>query len=509
MATHLGELASSSPTSTPKLSTSASSEFINWVSSVCPEFPYLEERLGYHSSPSQEQWGVDLKDDVALLRDVFGVYPASPFTLLQSRISTLNRHITFAVDFNVFNIFLLSSPVAASVASTPVISLPAAPSSTFKCARKGCSLKSNLQHCTTGLCTKDCQARPDLNCLYHHRQVKKQGRNCTVPALSMLPLVGPIELSSAALSSSVSSSGNVKILPAVQVSKEMDPAMAAIFVQRRKKQDESWAQEERQRQLKMDQKRSTLVYFWHKHLEGLSADGDIDVWSHKRHCWSSDVVNQYFKIDEGPLLLWLPGVIKLVDFTQHVEAGIQRGSSDCKSLKHSNRDRMDMIDPSLLKRPCTPVAVTRCHTVTAPVDYLTLSPDLDNDSQYFAEPNLRNNERYLQAADDGIIDDPVTALAKTLDHYSYVPSAKVKSCVASCTAPVLSAKVTSRVASCAAPTSLPSVPNLLSERRRELHHQHKVFVDDNGRGKWPTGMIVRDMIDGFAFVKLAYWRDRE
>ncbi|KAE9398655.1 hypothetical protein BT96DRAFT_994722 [Gymnopus androsaceus JB14] len=206
MATHLGELASSSPPSTPKLITSASSEFIDWT-------------------PSQEQWGIDLEDDVALLRNVFGVYPASPFTPLQPRISTLNCQSLPSPSTSMSSISscslvssptpassaaslpTLPAPVAASVASTPVISLPAAPSSTFKCARKGCSLKSNSQHCTTGLCTKDCQARPDLNCLYHHRQAKKQGQNRTVPALSMLPLVGPIELSSAALSSSVSSSG--------------------------------------------------------------------------------------------------------------------------------------------------------------------------------------------------------------------------------------------------------------------------------------------------------------
>ncbi|KAE9384698.1 hypothetical protein BT96DRAFT_1007797 [Gymnopus androsaceus JB14] len=81
--------------------------------------------------------GIDLKDNIALLCNVFGVYPASPFTLLQPHILTLNCQSLPSPSTLMSSISsrsLVSSPtpassttllptllapVAASVASTP------------------------------------------------------------------------------------------------------------------------------------------------------------------------------------------------------------------------------------------------------------------------------------------------------------------------------------------------------------------------------------------------------
>ncbi|KAJ3847475.1 hypothetical protein EV368DRAFT_87707, partial [Lentinula lateritia] len=154
-----------------------------------------------------------------------------------------------------------STPISPPSTASPAIS-PTPISKAFKCSNRGCSRTTTSKHCTTKLCTKCCQTRTDLQCPHHQKNSQKPS---TVPQLALVPIPQPRSITE---SNSVGSTGTLLAqsdpLPIHTLSKQMPQDMAARFKQQQERKEEARRVEEKQRQLKADQKRTAHVYLWNK-----------------------------------------------------------------------------------------------------------------------------------------------------------------------------------------------------------------------------------------------------
>ncbi|KAJ3858469.1 hypothetical protein EV359DRAFT_87705 [Lentinula novae-zelandiae] len=366
----------------------------------------------------------------------------------------------------------------------------------------------------------------DLQCPHHQKNSQKPS---TVPQLALVPIPQPGSLTE---SNSVGSTGTLLAqsdpLPICTLSKQMPQDMAARFKQQQERKEEARRVEEKQRQLKADQKRTAHVYLWNKddakpllfiptaisdypylnlystrtHFDttarsllqrlALSPDDDVDVWSHDQHIWSADVVKRTFELDGCPILLRLPGVKPSVEFNQLVQRNITEAIPVRKVLKRTLSSRRDILDPALLKQPCTPIIKARSSTVapysrsvassaTSPIGSYssphsrTPSPPCDNSDVYFSEPNCRDNEQYIRDecsnSSELEANEIVASFAKVLESY-------------------------------ANPTPFLDVDN-------EHRNLYRVCVDGvksaDGETSWPEGMRVKDMVRSFMLVDSLHW----
>ncbi|KAJ4473446.1 hypothetical protein C8J55DRAFT_562956 [Lentinula edodes] len=357
----------------------------------------------------------------------------------------------------------------------------------------------------------------DLQCPHHQKNSQKPSM---VPQLALVPIPQPGSLTESNMQSDP--------LPIRTLSKQMPQDMAARFKQQQERKEEARRVEEKQRQLKADQKRTAHVYLWHKddaepllfiptaisdypylnlystrtHFDttacsllqclALSPDDDVDVWSHDQHIWSADVVKRTFELDGRPILLRLPGVKPSAEFNQLVQRNITEAIPVRKVLKRTLSSGMDILDPALLKRPCTPI-IKACSSTVAPYSRSvassatspigsyssphsrTPSPPYDDSDVYFSEPNCRDNERYIRDecsnSSELQANEIVASFAKVLESYA---------------------------------NSQPFLD--MDNDHRDIY---RVCVDGvksaDGETSWPEGMRVKNMVRSFILVDSPHW----
>ncbi|KAF9061181.1 hypothetical protein BDP27DRAFT_375817 [Rhodocollybia butyracea] len=291
-----------------------------------------------------------------------------------------------------------------------------------------------------------------------------------------------------------------------RVSKAMSPDLSSHYLSNRSKQDGKRKEEEKLRELKANEAKSTSIYVWNEDGQepvlfmpsgintfpflnistshtsydltqssllkrmGLGDKEDIDLWSDRNLRWTSSSVCIDIPISKNiPVLIKKCGVKVAVGLdrlaNQHLveKLGTRvKKRSYATMMDDGMRGREDW-DRHLAKRPFSPQGPSRQRTFSLPVTrslppgspMASSTPSPPPEDRYLLEPHRHDMERYLNEE---------------------LPELQSQS---------------------------------RSNTRRKLMDQGRVYIDGVGSQQWPEGMLVIDMANAFRLMKEDFWAGLE
>lgn len=216
---------------------------------------------------------------------------------------------------------------------------------------------------------------------------------------------------------------------------------------------------------------------------------DVDVWSYDTCSWVSQIATYDFALDGRPVLLRIPGVNNLPNFSQHVKEQMPVGSH--RVLKRSWKAAMDSLDHDLLKRPSTfrPSRRVRARVSSPDGPFALPSSDIESGSDDSFEKSFK--DFVLPFAHN-------STLSPSSSHSRLTKPLPTKHSLAQ---------------------SMPSKPSIslpvaevgdseLDRKRVALYAQNQVYTGEATSTSWPQGMSVKDMVHAFRFVCSVYWVEK-